>query len=404
MPRFGSEPGLDPVSVFTAYSRGQLRSVPLSRLKGYANAYNIRIDGVLEKGELIDRIVAARTPHGSLSQRNEDYYRKHSIPNRSTNRPRGLFTRAMDAMGSERTNQPPSDPFLNPPYQPRQRTTSQPSVFARPDLNPDYQGQGQGHQQYRQQQQPTPQPSRSQPQSRNTSYSNPNPQPSRPPQQPQYAPPPGPPPAWGYPGYGFPTQAPAPPPTSTRGRSQSTSGTPQPPHPTVPTLDQLVDMDPENISALSISTLMAILSANHVNARLAVEKSELVAKVRTLVEDEKQERAAAIRRAVEEEQEMRARRGEMSGSVDVEDARVEEILDEEAGDQEHRDIPSDGETHAPTDGAPVVPPKEHSPNPSPAKPPPPKPRVPVAERSGLCVICQDEEANIAIVDCGYVVI
>lgn len=163
-------------------------------------------------------------------------------------------------------------------------------------------------------------------------------------------------------------------------------------------------MDPENISALSISTLMAILSANHVNARLAVEKSELVAKVRTLVEDEKQERAAAIRRAVEEEQEMRARRGEMSGSVDVEDARVEEILDEEAGDQEHRDIPSDGETHAPTDGAPVVPPKEHSPNPSPAKPPPPKPRVPVAERSGLCVICQDEEANIAIVDCGYVVI
>jgi hypothetical protein len=26
----------------------------------------------------------------------------------------------------------------------------------------------------------------------------------------------------------------------------------------------------------------------------------------------------------------------------------------------------------------------------------------VLERSGLCVICQDEEANIAIVDCGYV--
>jgi hypothetical protein len=25
-----------------------------------------------------------------------------------------------------------------------------------------------------------------------------------------------------------------------------------------------------------------------------------------------------------------------------------------------------------------------------------------AERNGLCVICQDEDANIAIVDCGYV--
>jgi hypothetical protein len=39
---------------------------------------------------------------------------------------------------------------------------------------------------------------------------------------------------------------------------------------------------------------------------------------------------------------------------------------------------------------------------------PPKPRQSqvamesTLERTGLCVICQDEEANIAIVDCGYV--
>ena len=34
-------------------------------------------------------------------------------------------------------------------------------------------------------------------------------------------------------------------------------------------------------------------------------------------------------------------------------------------------------------------------------PPPPKMMTSV-ERSGLCVICQDQEANIAIMDCGYV--
>lgn len=39
-----------------------------------------------------------------------------------------------------------------------------------------------------------------------------------------------------------------------------------------------------------------------------------------------------------------------------------------------------------------------------APPPPPKARATAAdlERTGLCVICQDDEANIAIVDCGYV--
>lgn len=32
-----------------------------------------------------------------------------------------------------------------------------------------------------------------------------------------------------------------------------------------------------------------------------------------------------------------------------------------------------------------------------------RPKSATAERSGLCVICQDEEANIAIVDCGCVI-
>jgi hypothetical protein len=40
---------------------------------------------------------------------------------------------------------------------------------------------------------------------------------------------------------------------------------------------------------------------------------------------------------------------------------------------------------------------QHRPPPA-SSSPPPKPTS--TERSGLCVICQDQEANIAIVDCG----
>jgi hypothetical protein len=37
-----------------------------------------------------------------------------------------------------------------------------------------------------------------------------------------------------------------------------------------------------------------------------------------------------------------------------------------------------------------------------ASPPPMMGTSADLERNGLCVVCQDEEANIAIVDCGYV--
>ena len=39
-----------------------------------------------------------------------------------------------------------------------------------------------------------------------------------------------------------------------------------------------------------------------------------------------------------------------------------------------------------------------------ASPPPMMGTAADLERNGLCVVCQDEEANIAIVDCGYVFI
>jgi hypothetical protein len=130
-------------------------------------------------------------------------------------------------------------------------------------------------------------------------------------------------------------------------------------------------MQPEGIKALSIGTLKAILFQNHVNARLILEKSDLVDKVITLIEDERRERE---RKAREEELEKRA----------MEEERKRR---EESQRQTEEDKGKDGGTE--------------SAKPSPL---PPKAQAMAAtlERTGLCVICQDEEANIAIVDCGYV--
>jgi len=37
-----------------------LRNLSLARLKRYVNAYNIKADGVLEKDDLIEKIIAVR--------------------------------------------------------------------------------------------------------------------------------------------------------------------------------------------------------------------------------------------------------------------------------------------------------------------------------------------------------
>jgi len=130
-------------------------------------------------------------------------------------------------------------------------------------------------------------------------------------------------------------------------------------------------MHPEGIQALSIGTLKAILFQNHVNARLILEKSDLVDKVITLIEDERRDRE---RKTMEEEQEKRA-------------MEEERIMREESQRKEEGDKGKDSSTDSV---------KLH--------PLPPKAQAMAAtlERTGLCVICQDEEANIAIVDCGWV--
>jgi len=44
----------------TAAGRGQLKTLPLSRLRKYVEAYNIKVNGAIEKDDYIDHIIRAR--------------------------------------------------------------------------------------------------------------------------------------------------------------------------------------------------------------------------------------------------------------------------------------------------------------------------------------------------------
>ncbi|KAI0070110.1 hypothetical protein K474DRAFT_1693911 [Panus rudis PR-1116 ss-1] len=454
MPRSGSGAGYDPVPVcaycienlnITAGSKAYLRNQPMSRLRKYADAYNIDTKGILEKDEFIDTLIKARQQNGCLPPQNENYYRMHSVPNQATDRPRGIFSRAMDAINPDR-------PSTAPPPQPRQRTTSHPSSFARPDLNQTRSQQTQPQPQYR-------------------------PVPPYGPQPPQGH--------WQYPPYAarntppVPPQRPVPPTrpapnlnvpsTNTGSRPRSASAGPRsaprqtsPPRDVpIPSLDELLNMSHAEIKALSIGALKQILFRNHVNARLAVEKSELVSKVLALIEDEKRERADAARRAEEEVRETREmverlRRMREEQQKKAAAARQQQGQTQEQGEtqqqpsgtttteegaqtntssteQQAASTPQGDQQEGqeqPMEGVESTPPPEQSqqqtgedrprtPTGDEHKPPEVPPKAPASptprgtmsaqaqqmashlERTGLCVICQDEEANIAVVDCGH---
>ena len=131
-------------------------------------------------------------------------------------------------------------------------------------------------------------------------------------------------------------------------------------------------MREEGIKSLSVSALKAILFENHVNARLILEKSDLVAKVVTLVEDERIDRE---RKAREEEEEA------------IERQRVSTEENQMGSDVQDEEKEPSANTDNDNSGPPPLPPKAQA-------------MAARLERTGLCVICQDEEANIAIVDCG----
>lgn len=156
-------------------------------------------------------------------------------------------------------------------------------------------------------------------------------------------------------------------------------------------------MTHESIRGLSIGALKEILFTNHVNAGQILEKGDLVQKVYTLVDAERKER---------ERQRQAEEREEMERVQRLEEARRQR---EERERAEADGADGDGET--PAEAAPdhdmdddragsSTPPMSSSPPKSTTVPPPTKGSLSSLERTGLCVICQDEEANIAIVDCG----
>ena len=157
-------------------------------------------------------------------------------------------------------------------------------------------------------------------------------------------------------------------------------------------------MPSERIGSLSIGNLKSVLNANHVNPGQVLEKSDLVQKVLTLVGAEKAERER--QRLAEEREEMERVQREID--------RMEE--EERARERREREDRSD-RSSPPSRNLSSSPPAHHhreqtpgsNSSPPPARTPSPSITQKMAstlERSGLCVICQDDEANIAIVDCG----
>ncbi|KAF8267556.1 hypothetical protein EI94DRAFT_1730284 [Lactarius quietus] len=358
MPREGSGSGYDPVHVcafcienltITAGGRNYLRALSLTRLKKYVDAYNITTDGVLEKDDLIEKIIAARGQNGCLPYSNESFYRKHSVPNGRTGRPRGLFSRR-------------DEPRPVQPNPPRQQPINPPPAFPRPDLD------------HSRQESPPPPLQRDTPPPQ-------DPPPAQPRSQPY--PPPHPMPPWS-PSNDTPVSNPRPNtynPAPGTNPSNTPVSAPHPPPPPTPSLDELLAMTDEQVSKMSISALKSVLFQNHVNARLLLEKSDLVARVHALLGDERQERAReAMIHAREEE------------AVAHQHAMMEELHLREERARREREQAAEADKNAHTFG-----------NEAESKLPPP-PMMGTAvdlERNGLCVVCQDEEANIAVVDCGH---
>lgn len=179
-------------------------------------------------------------------------------------------------------------------------------------------------------------------------------------------------------------------------------------------------MAPEDLRSLPVGVLKEILFHNHVNTRLLIEKSDLVERVKTLITDERRERERQeMFRQMEEEQE-RLRQMQMEAETYTE--RLDELhLDSEPqGPQQTPNVvpehtldtglgqgPEAPELSSDTDRSIPTPPERETaadtPTPRPMSGLNSRPAMAInLERNGLCVICQDEEANIAIVDCGCV--
>ncbi|KAG6811298.1 hypothetical protein H0H92_008093 [Tricholoma furcatifolium] len=394
MRRVGQEAGNDVFNgtAVTAAGRSMLKQTPLSKLRKYMDAYNLQVGGIVEKDDLIDAIIRARMSTERLTSYNRDQMdvshkstRRYSVPDRST-QPRSRFFGGSGQ--SSNTTPTPRPPASN------SRTN-----FPRPDLAPD----PPPHQRYTSPGGPPP----PNPSFRYSASPGPPPtQPSTPSPQPQSSR------FHGYPRQQRPATS-----RSSENLNRPTEHTPPPrqraasaaPPPVLPppTLDELLNMPEDAIRALSVNALKSILFTNHVNARMILEKSELVAKVKALVADELHEREKQQEREETEREQEREREAEREGTRKTKAANaVWAAANEDGAATSEAAAGERGSTPAPEMRQSTPIPDA----PSTSIPPPPPPKTPPKtrgtaadlERTGLCVICQDEEANIAIVDCGYV--
>ncbi|KAL7422178.1 hypothetical protein Q5752_002823 [Cryptotrichosporon argae] len=215
----------------------------------------------------------------------------------------------------------------------------------------------------------------------------PAPPPSRPPQQ-QYRPP--------YPPRAQPPSASARPaaaprPAPPRPAAQPARPPPRPaaspappPPPPVPTILSLVALPKSYLSSLSIGTLKAILYENHVRVDYGqvLEKQELINRVSELIDDERKR----LERQRLEEERLAAPPVVRNGHVPSPNGAVDDAATDPSAP------PAAPATPAPADAAAAAP--------AAAATHVPTGPAPEMER-GLCVVCQDEEATLAVVDCGH---
>ncbi|TEB34417.1 hypothetical protein FA13DRAFT_1626346 [Coprinellus micaceus] len=88
MPRTGPDTGYDVMNVcgycieyltITAGGRSHLKTLPIAKLRKYANAYDINITRAVEKDDIIDALVSTRTQNGCLPRLHE-VRRNNKIP------------------------------------------------------------------------------------------------------------------------------------------------------------------------------------------------------------------------------------------------------------------------------------------------------------------------------------
>lgn len=335
------------LTAVTAAPVQTLRTLPLKRLKEYLAAYDIAAIGVREKEDLVEAALGARNPDtGTLHEVHEAYFRRKSVPSA---RKRTSSTPGASASSSS-TRPPPPRPqaYVPRPGQPLPRGA--PPHSRPPPPRPQYAA-------------PPPRPQYAPPPG---AYPPPPPQQPRP--QPQQRPPPRPAPA--------PAAAPRP--------------TPRAP---VPTLLSLVPLPQSYLGTLGIGTLKAILYENHVRVDFSqvLEKSELVARVAELVQDERRRLERQRREEEREEQLAAAARAGVSPPPRPNGDLIDLMGDEEGKDGAGGAGGGDGDTGGSASA-------EGQPTPAPAR----TPTGPVADADrGLCVVCQDEEATLAVVDCGH---